>query len=247
MSPYYTGLEDARVEIRKRWHDQALKQRVEEYLDNDIPPIFRDEPRAVLFRNIASPDFEFMHFLSLSKKVGLKPVVLEYLNDRFSTRNADKLGLVKLALFERENSKGEPIIQYRKLVDIKANDNKRFIDIKTQTREGRKLVDVHHDLIERLAPGQVDIVDISEWISRHGGSAADYYKQFLPLFLAHGILFEDFVVQKSEAEFEKKAVIPALEHTVDAFSAPPLVCSLVPDPTNVYWWSYPADISNLLD
>lgn len=245
MEKFYTTLENAKVEVWKRWNEKSLKNRVEEYLDNDIPEAFANEPRAVLFRNIASPDFEFLYFLKLSKKIGLRPLILEYLDDKFSTRNADKLCLAKMAIFEKKNSKGESIICYRKVIDIKANDNKRFIDIKTVTN--KKLVDFHHDLVSNIASEDVDSYDMSEWIMRHGGNANAYYKQFLALFICHGILFENFVTNASEADFERKTIIPAIDSVKNIFSAAPIASPLASDPTDMYWWSYPNKIRYLLD
>lgn len=244
MENCYTTLDDAVFEIRNRWNDTAIKKKVEEYLKNDIPEVFLDEPRAVLFRNIASPDFEMLCFLELSKKSGLKPLILEYLDDKFSTRNADKLCLVKMAIFEKKNSKGESIVCYKKIIDIKANDNKRFGEIETVGK--KNLIDFHHDLVNKIVPGGVDIFDMSEWISRNGKNAVEYYKQFLALFICHGILFENFVTDESEAGFAKRAVSPAIENAKTAFSTNPLISQLASNPNDIYWWSYPNEIKDLL-
>jgi hypothetical protein len=90
--PIYTSIEEARSEIRRRWNDKALRDSVAEYV-NGIPPCF-DQPRAVLFRNIISATTELAHFAKQAESVDLKPLGAEYLEDRFSTRNADKLMLV---------------------------------------------------------------------------------------------------------------------------------------------------------
>lgn len=247
MNNFYTTPEDAKARIWNRWNDEALKKKVEEYLNNDIPAVFLDEPRAVLFRNIASPDFEFLYFLELSKQCGLKPVILEYLHDTFSTRNADKLGLAKMAIFEKKNKKNESIVCYKKIIDIKANDNKKFIEIETETEDKKRLVDFHHDLISRLAPADVDVFDMSAWISRNGNTAIEYYKKFVILFIAHGVLFEDFITSPSEANFASKTIVPAIDNTFNLFSATPMICPLAPNPGDRYWWSYPNAIRNLVN
>lgn len=245
MEHFYTILEDAKLEIWTRWDDKALKKKVEECLNNDIPEAFLNEPRAVLFRNIASPDFEFLYFLELSKKIGLRPLVLEYLDDKFSTRNADKLCLVKMAVFEKKNKKGEPIACYKKIIDIKANDNKRFNQIETTSK--KNLVDFHHELVEKIVPDGVDVFDMSEWIGRNGKSAAEYYKKFFMLFVCHGVLFENFVTSESEAGFEGGVVVPALDNTKSLFSTNPIISPLAPDPNDRYWWTYPNEINDFLD
>jgi hypothetical protein len=58
----YTPIEEAKEEIWRRWNDPALQKKVPDYLGS-IPECFQREPRAVLFRNIASPDIEFHHFV----------------------------------------------------------------------------------------------------------------------------------------------------------------------------------------
>lgn len=244
MNDFYTTLDDAKIEIWKRWNNQSLRKKAAEYLKNDIPTAFLGEPRAVLFRNIASPDFEFLYFLELSKKIGLKPLVLEYLNDKFSTRNSDKLSLVKLAVFEKRNKKGEPIVSYKKIIDIKANDNKRFTEI--ETTENKRLVDFHHDLIARSVPEGVDTFDMSEWIGRNGSSAVEYYKSFIALFICHGVLFENFVTNESESAFEKRTVLPAIDNAKQRFLAEPVICPLASDPNDMYWWMYPNEIKQVL-
>jgi len=241
----YTTIENAKKEIVKRWNDKDLKKKVEEYLGGDIPKGFLNEPRAVLFRNIASPDLEFLYFLKMAKDNGMKPLVLEYTHDKFSTRNADKLCLAKLAIFEGKNKNGEAIVRYRKLIDIKVQDNKEFCEI--ETLEGENLVEFHHNLVTKMVPEGVDVFGMSQWIEHNGKTAAEYYNKFLALFVCHGILFENFVTDESEAEFEDMVVIPALENVKKIFSVEPIICPLASDPNDMYWWSYPSEIEKILE
>lgn len=244
MQDLYTNLDEAKIQIQKRWNNDVLKNRVQEYLKKDLPEKFLNGPYAVLFRNIASPDLEFMYFLKIAKEHNLKPLVLEYTKDKFSTRNADKICLTKLAIFEKRDKNGNAIVQYKKIVDMKGSDNKRFDEI--ETVDGRNLVQLHHELVQKMALHQIDIIDISDWISRNGGSAKEYYMSFFAFFIAHGVLFENFVTDESEAQFERDVVLPAFDAVQSFFGLRPLIVSLADDPNDPYWWSYPAEINNYI-
>ena len=72
MENIYTTLEEAKVEIWRRWNDLDLRKRVEDFLKGDIPDILKVSPRAVLSRHVTSPNFELLYFLELSKKTELR-------------------------------------------------------------------------------------------------------------------------------------------------------------------------------
>jgi hypothetical protein len=64
QTEFYTPLEQAKEEIWKRWRNENLRRKVQDFIDN-IPQPFQDAPKAVLFRQVATPNFEFFHFLEL--------------------------------------------------------------------------------------------------------------------------------------------------------------------------------------
>jgi len=65
------------------------------------------------------------------------------------------------------------------------------------------------------------------------------YSYLLALFVSHGVLFEDFVTDGSEARFTKEIMLPAFEKVQASFGLKPLIVSLVPDLADEYWWCYP--------
>jgi hypothetical protein len=99
---FYTPLEQAKEEIWKRWRDKDLRLKVEEFL-GDIPQPFQEAPKAVLSRQIGTPNFEFFRFLELSSKANLSPLITEYINDKFVTNNVDKLALAKMPFYKGRN------------------------------------------------------------------------------------------------------------------------------------------------
>jgi hypothetical protein len=225
----YTPFEDARVEITKRWKNNELKTAVEQYVSG-IPACLSSEPRAVLFRNVASPTIEFELFLEQAKKINLKPLALEYTNDKFSTHNNEKLHLLKISTIIGHSKNSTPITTHQEIAQITANDTKRFSEITTYS--GESLVDFHHKLMSAYG---TDVFDMSEWIQNNGEIAKEYYKKFFALSLCHMVLFETFTGTRSEYEFAEKIVLPAYKYVKEKFGTAPLIVQNLSTPNNPYW------------
>lgn len=235
----YTTIEDAKNEIQRRWNDEVLRKKVEQYLGNDIPEVFLNEPRAVLFRNVISPDLEFLHFLECAKKVGLKPLGLEYVEDHFCTRNSDKLVLCKLNIFNGRDKNGNAIVSYEKIVDLMSQDNKKFSEVKL--RDGQNLIEFHRDLLKKSEGNDLEIFDMSSWIENNGQKAIEYYKKFLAFFICHGVLFENFMESGEEDEFTREVFMPAFKLVKENFGLKPIILEAIPNEfiEDKYWWCYP--------
>jgi len=240
----YTSLDEAKIEIQKRWKNEELKKKVAEYL-GEISSFFCDGPRAILFRNIITPDHELLHFLDLADEIGLKPSGLEFTEDKFCTRNADKLCLGKLAFFEKRDKTGDVVMHHTKVIDLMKNDNKRFSDIETLERE--KLIDFHHRLLAQSAAKKIEICDMSKWLAENGGHASEYYKRVLAFFVCHGVLFESFVTDDSEEVFERDVTLPAIQEIEELFGIKPLIVQLIPNTEDRYWWCYPQETESLIE
>jgi hypothetical protein len=105
LENFYTPLEEVVAELQKRRADTGLLQQVHSHLQDAIPEAFFSGPKAVLFRNIISPNTEFIRFLSQAEKLGYPPLGMEHTRDKFSTRNRDKMALAKLPLILGESEK----------------------------------------------------------------------------------------------------------------------------------------------
>jgi len=239
---FYTSIEDAKKEIQKRWNDVELRKKVEEYLEQNIPEGFKNEPRAVLFRNIITPDIESAYFMETARDLGLKPYGLEYTQDKFCTRNSDKIAFGKLAFFEKRNKKGEAVMHYEKIIDMKGDDNKRLCDIKTLN--GKNLVEFHHDWLKENVQKSLELYDMSNWVANNGHSAKEYYKKFLAFFICHGVLFENFILEGEEKDFTLDTFIPAFQLVESIFGYKPLIISAMPRDSfgDIYWWCYTDDV-----
>jgi len=237
----YTPLEDAKEEIWRRWNDGALRSCVNDFL-GEIPEVLKEKPRAVLFRHIITPNTEYRHFLSVVNGANIEPLGWEFLKDRFCTRNADKVGLIKMAFLERKNGDKYAARQYRRIGALTTSDNKKLNDINTFGDE--PLVDFHHRLLKEHAPS-IEIFDASPWYMVHGKKAKEYYKYFLSLFICHGVLFENFITnEKEEKRFSKTIVMPAYREVVNRFGVKPLIVQLLPPDkaADNYWRCYPEDL-----
>lgn len=237
MVNLYTPLEEAKEEIWRRWNDETLKKEVEEYI-GEIPESLRYEPRTVLVRTIVTPDNEFFHFIEAAKQIEFKPLVFEYINDKFCTKNNDKLRLAKMPFFIGRNKKGDAIIKNHTVLDCAHADGKQCN--KVQTLWGEKFVEFHHRLFS-FNTTDIEIFDASLWFMTNGKSAKQYYQNFLSLFVCNGILFENFLMDEREGRFTSEVVIPAFEKVQTYFGAKPLIVPAIPEDEidDIYWWCYP--------
>lgn len=236
----YTPLEEAKKEIWRRWNDKELRKKVEEFLGGDIPEPFRKEPRAVLFRNIITADFEACRFFDLTRDFGIKPLGWEYLDDAFCTRNDDKLNLGRLPILKGVDKNKKYIVYYKKVINLMKSDNQKFCNIKTI--DGENIINFHHKLVKNIS--DIEIQDGSDWITKKGRKAKDYYKYLFGLFVSNGILFENFLLNKDENEFTREIVKPAFKKVERQFGLKPLIVELLEKDkaTDMYWWCYPGNI-----
>jgi hypothetical protein len=237
----YTSLDSAKEEIRQRWKNTDLRKKVDSFLSGRIPEAFKDGPRSVLFRQIMSPDIEFSHFIELSAQANIEPLGFEYFDDKFCTSNTDKLGQAKMAFYNGKNKNGDVIVKHRTIVDCNNCNNTNYVDMRTLWGEG--FIEFHHRILA-LKATNFKYVDYSAWFHSHGKHASEYYRYFLSLFLCHGILFENFVTDQSEAKFADSVVLPAVSELEREFGLKPLIVPLAPpdEAADKYWWCYPAHI-----
>lgn len=244
MIDMYTPLEEAKEEVRARWQNPALRRKVEDYIGN-IPGPFRDDPKAVLDRNIATPNFEYFHFLQLAASASLSPVVTEYIKDKFVTINVDKLGLGKMPFHKGHDKKKHVLFKYMNVIDCTKYQGKPFFEIRTLW--GEPLVVFHHRLLSR-SDGHSSLFDASSWYEVNGGNAEGYYHNYLALFICHGILFENFITNEEEERFSRRIVYPAFRKVSQHFGLKPLIVPLYPEDkaTDIYWRCYSPEIKAIV-
>jgi hypothetical protein len=243
----YTPLHEAIAELKRRQTDAKLNAYLAS-LPMEVPEILKNKPSAVLFRHIATPNYEIRRFLHIvSVLADLQPLFLEYTEDKFTNRNECKFSLGKISLYKGMNKKEEPIYEKINIIDINESNCQPISSIKTVW--GQSLVDFHHELFLTCFPDYKDnICDFSSWVSQNGKSAKDYYKLFLSLFIKNGILFENFLTENSELSFTKQVVLPAIIEIVEETGVKPLIVAL--EPTEIegkhFWQAHPFETGEIL-
>lgn len=244
LENFYTPLEEAKKEIWRRWNDKELRKKVEDFLGGDIPKPIKTEPKAVLLRNIATPDNELFHFVELSKRMKLKPLVLEYVEDKFVAECSDKYHICKLFFHNGKGKNGGDKVSTLRIVDFNKYEGKNFNKMKTQW--GEDFVNFHHRiLLSSSLMNKESFFDTSDWVHKKGNSAKKYYKYLLAFFLCHGVLFETFLTNDpEEMEFNRNIVVPSFNAIYKNLGIKPLVVPLMPldDEDNLFWWCYPEKI-----
>lgn len=240
----YLSLDQARVEIRRRWADEQLRRQVESFLgDFYFAPGFGQDPRGYLPRSILSPDNGYEWFRWCCNYLNLAPIVSEYTGDILLAMNEEKRGLCRLRLSLPDGR------QVRvNIIEKGHSEKQRFCDV--QTKHGETLVDFHRRLL-RQAGQQIEIFDMTtEW--QRLGRAPQYYLPYLAHCIVHGVLFENFMMEPDckEFPFTRDVVLPAMERLNREFGCRPMVVRLYPenqsDAEDRFWWSYPPAINDFI-
>jgi len=238
----YCSTEHAREELRKRRADLKLRREVETWLGT-VPEFLRREPRAVLARHLATPNFEFFRFAEAARKAGLRPACSEYVGDKFCAKNPDKLLLGKMTFFHGKGRKEGDNITCHKVISFNKFNGKPFAQVNTLW--GEDFVGFHHRLLAARLP-EIATADITQWISVMGGTPAKFWHRLLSLFVCHGILFENIHLEGHEAAFTQEIIQPAFAKVETLFGVKPLVVSSVPieQEREPYWSWYPGALES---
>lgn len=240
----YTPVEEALKTIESRRNDSILRERVLTIIPNDIPDVLRDRNVAILFRHVATPNYEIRRFISIVDAIGgIDPLFWEYHSDKFTSNNELKHALGKMSFFFGNGKKGGQKINRHNIINFNSENGKKIKEICTVWNES--LIDFHHNLFALSYPKLADncFFDASEWFKESGGSAKEYYIKFLALFIQNGILFENFMLDEKEREFTKTVFLPAFISVWELTGVKPLIVAL--EPTEIegdnFWVCYPSE------
>lgn len=236
----YVSREEAKLEIRRRRSNPALRRRVEDYVGS-IPAFLRHGPQAVLARQVATPNFELLRFALAARSLGLKPHCAEYTSDLFWTGNPDKLSLGKMTIYHGSGRNGGERTACRKVIRLEQSNKRPFCRI--ETLWGENFVRFHHRLTGEILP-EVEFSDCSEWLDEIGGTPAEFWPKHLALYLCHGVLFDNFQSEGQERAFTRDIIRPALGALEERFGLKPLVVALAPleREMEAFWSWYPGEI-----
>ncbi len=239
----YFSLDEAREEIKKRWANTELKKKIEEILGEYLFSDLTNEPKAVLCRSIASPDNGLNFFIDCSHYLDLKPLVIEYSEDKYVVMNEEKRGLTKLRIVNNNGNK-----EFIEIVDSNKEQGKKMSEVITKLNQNIKLIDFHHDLLNRHYTNFL-FKNYSDWFHKFK-NPNEYYFYYLLNFVAHGVYFEVFDMTDSDREksFVNQNVLLNLKKIRDLTGLDPIVVRLYPDnqtdDEDFYWFSYPSKIQN---
>lgn len=247
----YSTLSEAIEEIKKRKSNKQLNGRIKRFLgSSEIPDVLKKSEKvpSVLFRQLASPNYEMRRFIALAELGNFKPVVWEYLDDKYVTSNPEKYSLGKMSFYHGTGKKGGTKITRTKVVDLQHYNGKKISEVKTLW--GEPLSEFHHELVSNALGNKIDLAlfDASKWFKSNGKSANNYYDFFLSLFIQDAILFENFLTEGPEHEFTEQVFLPSFQRVKKALDVKPLIISL--DPTEVegneFWRCYPPETEGLI-
>ena len=227
----YTPLSEAIRLLDERRRDPELVKNVEQLLKINMPELFKKDIKyAVLFRQIATPNYETKRFIAIAKESNLHPIIFEYHDDIFSPDNNQfKYSLGKLHINKGSNKKnGDEIVEKINIIDFNEHKGNKIGAVKTLWSES--LTDFHKFLFkDHFKDETITVWNASEWFKSKGPHALDYYKHFFLFFIHHGILFENFLISKDgEGDFSKRIVLPAIEKVMNMTGVKPLIVPIEP-------------------
>jgi hypothetical protein len=231
LAAVYTPPDRAVLELRAR------RARLSQLPTDALSLYLSSGEFAVMFRHIATPNFELERFASLAVGLGLTPLVLEFHGDMFLTRNPIKCALARLGFCAGST------VRYLSVLGLPAADRIPLERLKTSW--GQPLVAFHHELLAgRDSLRCVERYDTSEWLSAHGATAHAFYPAFLSLFSHHAIMFESFLLTRHEHQFTSEVIIPSFNAATEEQGLRPLVCRLDPPDNEGHrrWHQYPEEL-----
>jgi hypothetical protein len=244
MDDIYSTEEEVKEELKRRWADKDLEKKLFDFLNGNIPEPFLNEPRAILPRQLATPDNEYKTFYNKAIKLGIKPLSFEFHDDVFITTNHGKACLGKMVFYHGVDKNSKPITTSVHSIDLTGiNENKPLRDISTLW--GENFVDFHHRILKKNY--DTELYDGSWWYKINGGEAKKYYIYYIALLTIRNVLFENLETGR-EDKFFNDVFFPALEYVKKYFGLKPLIMPIAPadDIDNKYWWCYPENIKSMI-
>jgi hypothetical protein len=250
----YTPLQEAITELKKRREDSSLATTIATQLPAGLPScVNNNELYAFLSRDLATPNYELRRFLSIIDALGeLSPIFWEYYGDKYTPNmNETKYYLGNMAFYIGTDKTGNERVQKMKVVDFNTCSGKKFSEVTTLWNQS--FIDFHHELITetyfahrshefRHAP---TYFDASQWYKDSGEKVELYYEYIFYLFITHGILFENFLIEdEREREFVKNVFLPAFIRVYEKTGYKPLIVALEPTPIEGkhFWMYYPENV-----
>ncbi len=237
----YTPLEEALRLLKERGEDPDV------YDIGPVPEKFANKPKVVLHRQVITPNYEVSRFLSIAEVLGFEPLFFEFHDDKYVTENDWKYLLGKMHFYKGKGKKGGSKVDRMNIINFNTANGKKMSAV--ETIWGQRLIDFHHELFLMKYPSlHQSMYDGSEWYMSKGGNAKEYYTPFLGLFIKHGILFENFMLDERELDFTRDIFLPAFIEIYRTTGLKPLIVAL--EPTDIegdnFWMFHPPETINVV-
>lgn len=243
----YTPLSVALKVLDERRKDPVILAKIDELLKGDIPQVLKDFKCGVQFRQIATPNHDARHFISIAEDNNLKPVFFEYLDDKFTSNNEFKHSLGQLHLQGQVNKSDYYPVEKVSIIDFNNSNGRMLKDVVTLWEEPlrdfhQKLFTLHDYVID-----DITFYDASEWFHNNGSQAVNYYTNFFLLFICNGILFENFLLN-DDSKFTETVVLPAIDNVISLTGFKPMIVPIGPldIETDMHWISYHPKIKTII-
>lgn len=188
-------------------------------------------------RQLATPNHENRRFLLLAKEHGLHPVFLEYFDDKFTSNNKYKHSLGQLHIQNKISKKGHECIEKINVINFNEANGKKLKEV--ETLWGESLIKFHKKLFNAYGLKGFSFFEETDWYEKNNEKPIEFYTNFFLLVTCFGILFENFLSSKDDAEsnFTKEIVLPALEKAISLTGLKPLIVPIEPlDLEANYFW-----------
>lgn len=232
---YYTDPRAALDELLER-QEAGAREAVEELWRNaglSMPKLSDVRNVAVLARQLVTARFEDMLFRELALSSGFIPSWWPYPEDKFVSCSALKRSYLHPRICLRKH-KGRLHVQRKRLANLAQWEGTKLSDV--LTAEGESLPVWHQRR-------QQEVMGVCQKVN----APAHPYPLFLSLFVAHGVLFDNFHEDDSasgRSDFARRVVEPAIEKIRNALGLSPIIVKLP-------WWPelshYPSHDVRLTD
>ncbi len=233
-SKYYTPLGAAAELLAQRSHLQLQVERWWESRGWGIPPFPGIKNMAVFARHVVTARYEDLVFYLLARRAGLTPVWLSYTADKMVDVSPFKRGLLNHLVCSGRGRSGGFKTKPVRLGNVQDWKGRPLNEVRLDG--GELLVDYHHRRQQEILPGAIT-GDVSPWLTAIG-KAKDYYVAKLAVYIAHGVLFEDYHGGESGAElggFTTTVFEPAFAEVETLFGVKPLIVAMPWRPEFAYY------------
>ncbi len=183
----------------------------------------------LLFRQIATANYETERFLQLVDAYDGHAIFCEYHDDIFASQNSLKNSWGKITYVSERGKKGGLKTKIETIIDFNTESGKKIKDI--FTKKGESLLDFHHGRLHKEIGNRVPytLFDASPWFAQHGELAHNYYVDYLAMSIKDVILCENFVMKDPlEAEFTREVIVPAFKLVEEKYGIRPLIVPHLP-------------------